>query len=192
MLTKSIYVSGVNNLSDARYCSGMGVDYIGVNVDEENSSYLSVEKFKEINGWVVGVNWIVESETTDFDELLDKCVKYGVKRICISNAQTAQNFTNNGYEVIIKTDELPTELANSPEILGYEVAFTEDILAAFEDGSLLANSSIYLSGVISLENLERINSVEGIRGVILTGGDELRPGFKSMDALIDAIEVFED
>jgi phosphoribosylanthranilate isomerase len=192
MLTKSIYVSGVNNLSDARYCSGMGVDYIGVSVDEENSSYLSVEKFNEINGWVVGVNWIVESEASDFSELLDKCIKYDIKRICVSNAQTAQDFIENGYEVIIKTDELPTELTDSPEILGYEVAFTEELLSGFEGSLLSVNSSIYLSGVISLESLGRINCVESIYGVVLTGGDELRPGFKNMDALIDAIEVFED
>jgi phosphoribosylanthranilate isomerase len=170
----------------------MGADYIGVNADEENSSYLSVEKFNEINGWIVGVNWIVESEATSFNELLDKCVKYDIKRICVSNAQVAQSFIENGYEVIIKTDEMPTELAESPEILGYEVAFTEELIDGFEDSSLSVNSSIYLSGAISLENLERINCVESIYGVVLTGGDELRPGFKDMDALIDAIEVFED
>ncbi|MFT6204774.1 MAG: phosphoribosylanthranilate isomerase [Spirosomataceae bacterium] len=192
MLTKSIYVSGVNNLSDARYCSGMGVDYIGVNVDEESSSYLPIEKFNEINGWVVGVNWIVESGATDFNKLLDKCIKYDIKRICVSDAKVARGFIENGYEVIIKTDELPAESANSPETLGYEIAFSEELLDAFEGGSMSVNSPIYLSGVISPENLERINSVESIYGVILIGGDELRPGFKNMDALIDAIEVFED
>jgi hypothetical protein len=104
----------------------------------------------------------------------------------------AQGFIENGYEVIIKINEFPAESANLPEILGYQVTFTEELLDGLEGGSMPVNAPIYLSGVISLENLERINSVESIHGVILTGGDELRPGFKNMDALIDAIEVFED
>ena len=31
-----VYVSSVNNLSDARYCSGMFVDYIGFNFDQNS------------------------------------------------------------------------------------------------------------------------------------------------------------
>ncbi|MDP5139439.1 MAG: hypothetical protein NWP83_03100, partial [Spirosomaceae bacterium] len=84
MLTKSIYVSGVNNLSDARYCSGMGVEFIGVSMDEHDPNYLPVEKFNEINGWLVGINWIAESSDSNAESLIEKCEIYGLKRIAIA------------------------------------------------------------------------------------------------------------
>ena len=42
MLKTLIKVSNINNLSDARYCAGMGVEMLGFSMDE-----LSIEKFKE-------------------------------------------------------------------------------------------------------------------------------------------------
>ena len=43
-----VYVSSVNNLSDARYCSGMFVDYIGFDFDQNSKNKISIDNFKEI------------------------------------------------------------------------------------------------------------------------------------------------
>ena len=52
-----VYVSSVNNLSDARYCSGMFVDYIGFNFDENSKNHITIEKFSEIKNWInINVN----------------------------------------------------------------------------------------------------------------------------------------
>ena len=45
MLKTIVKVSEVNNLSDARYCAGMGVEYIGFSMDN-----VPFEKYKEMRG----------------------------------------------------------------------------------------------------------------------------------------------
>ena len=50
-----VKISSVNNLSDARYCAGMGVDIIGFDLHEGSDHYVSPSKFKEIERWISGV-----------------------------------------------------------------------------------------------------------------------------------------
>lgn len=192
MLTKSIYVSGVNNLSDARYCSGMGVEFIGVSIDKNNPNYLPVEKFNEINGWLVGINWIAESSDSNAESLIEKCETYGLKRIAVADVLLAQQLIVAGFEVLLKVEEISSSVISSPNMIGYEIPFTENLLNDLEAGFFSENTSLYIGGEISLEDLERINELAVIKGVVISGGDEERPGFKDMDGLIDAIEVFED
>ncbi|MDP5120548.1 MAG: hypothetical protein NWQ46_03050 [Spirosomaceae bacterium] len=192
MLTKSIYVSGVNNLSDARYCSGMGVEFIGVSMDEHDPNYLPVEKFNEINGWLVGINWIAESSDSNAESLIEKCEIYGLKRIAIANDLLAEQLIVAGFEVLLKVEEVLTSVISSPNIIGYEIIFSEKLLDELENGLYNDNTSLYLGGEISIENLEKINEIESVKGVVISGGEEERPGYKDMDGLIDAIEVFED
>ena len=47
-----VKVSGINNLSDARYCSGMEVNQLGFSIEPSSPNYTDPEKFKEIKGWL--------------------------------------------------------------------------------------------------------------------------------------------
>ena len=55
-----VHVSSISNLSDARYCSGMMVDSLGYNSDENSNNILSIDSVKEISQWVNGVKFIAE------------------------------------------------------------------------------------------------------------------------------------
>ena len=46
-LKTSVIINEVINLSDARYCAGMGVDYIGFRIDENHDKYVDLENFNE-------------------------------------------------------------------------------------------------------------------------------------------------
>ena len=48
-----VHVSSISNLSDARYCSGMMVDSLGYNLDENSNNILSIDSVKEISQWAV-------------------------------------------------------------------------------------------------------------------------------------------
>jgi len=56
-----VYVNKIDNLSDARYCAGMGVDYLGISIEPESIDYVSPEKFKEIERWVSGPKWVIQT-----------------------------------------------------------------------------------------------------------------------------------
>lgn len=59
-LCTAVKVSRVNNLSDARYCAGMGVRWIGFCLDATEPAYLPFSKALEIASWLSGVAFIGE------------------------------------------------------------------------------------------------------------------------------------
>jgi phosphoribosylanthranilate isomerase len=85
-------------------------------------------------------------------------------------------------------NERVTELVSERGILGVVV----DYSALTNTLASEAGFPIYIAGELTVEQLEEIRDNEGIAGVILSGGIEERPGFKNMDDLIDALEVFEE
>ncbi len=54
------YVRRVTNLSDARYCAGMGVDLLGYVVDPADDDYVSPKLYQEMSGWVSGPRRVIE------------------------------------------------------------------------------------------------------------------------------------
>jgi phosphoribosylanthranilate isomerase len=56
-LRMRVKVGGITNLSEARYCAGMGCDYLGFRVGGKG---LSPKEFREIAGWVPGPQLVVE------------------------------------------------------------------------------------------------------------------------------------
>src|SRR6187402_1005196 len=55
-----VKVGSITNLSDARYCAGMGADLLGFRVVEGHESYISPKQFQEIRGWVTGPKVVAE------------------------------------------------------------------------------------------------------------------------------------
>ena len=70
-----VHVSSINNLSDARYCSGMMVNSLGFDLDENSNNKLSIENINDICGWVNGVDFVGEfnnSSSTYINSIIDK------------------------------------------------------------------------------------------------------------------------
>lgn len=59
LITK-IKVGSVSSLSDARYFAGMGVDWLGFDVNADSESYVSPELYKNMTGWVAGPKRVIE------------------------------------------------------------------------------------------------------------------------------------
>ena len=49
-----VKVGCITNLSDARYCAGMGVDMLGFRAVESQENYIKPSQFQEIRGWIAG------------------------------------------------------------------------------------------------------------------------------------------
>ena len=69
-----IYVSRITNLSDARYCAGMGVDMIGFVIDPIDADYVSPSLYQEIIGWISGPKKVIqipEVGHVDFEKIIN-------------------------------------------------------------------------------------------------------------------------
>src|SRR5258708_3649368 len=63
MLITKVKVGKVTNLSEARYCAGMGVDFLSF-----PASSVDPKTFQEITGWVAGPKFGVEIDSSTVEE----------------------------------------------------------------------------------------------------------------------------
>lgn len=189
MLSKSIYAKSITNLSDARYCAGMGVEFLGVCLDENSADYLPLSAFTEIKNWLVGVEWIAETTLAGADEIKAALQLYGLNRVAVADDIVAATLRKAGVDVLLKITlaDVTNNSSDQTTIIHLDDEEVDDFLN--EHAEKLTNA--YLSGDFSEATLEKLNGVETLIGVVLTGGKEDRPGFKDMDQLINSIEIFE-
>ena len=70
-LTTIVKVGNITNLSDARYCAGMGVDMLGFCFEKKSEQYIDPESYKEIIGWISGPQLVGEFDTNDETKILE-------------------------------------------------------------------------------------------------------------------------
>ena len=104
-----VHVSSISNLSDARYCSGMMVDSLGYNLDENSNNILSIDSVKEISQWVNGVKFIAEfynSSEEHINKILENEI-FDAIQLNIDNKIKNINFNNS--KVLIRISN-PNEI----------------------------------------------------------------------------------
>jgi phosphoribosylanthranilate isomerase len=192
-----VKVSNITNLSDARYCAGMGVEMIGFVMDKFSVDYTSPEKMKEIKSWVAGVLVVGETQSADYEEIKSYVDTYEIDILQISEAALLPQIADLGKPIILK--------------LEFESAFLEDYLERYSqfvefflvDGSELSDFARYtikeyafkypivLDFGIDAENVVELVDEMNLHGIALKGTNEIRPGYKDYDELRDILEMIE-
>src|SRR6187402_255425 len=86
-LKTKVKVGNITNLSDARYCAGMGASWLGFPMKEVDGSLLSPEKFMDITGWVSGPEFVLEAEEINLQQLYTVIQRYPAQYIQIEVSQ---------------------------------------------------------------------------------------------------------
>lgn len=194
MLKTLVKVSSITNLSDARYCAGMGVDLLGFPLQD-----ISVEKFTEIRNWLAGVQIVGEFSTHQSDVIIAKVEEYKPDVLEIDtkvNLVAIQNITiPKILRVNIDTDNLPTVFAASAPYVSQFLLVGEnpDSLAGMEGSVEIwsAQYPIILGLEIPESDLEEWVEQSSIKGIGLKAGDEARPGFRDFTDLMNILEKLE-
>ena len=197
-----VKVGNINNLSDARYCAGMMVDMLGFNINEEDSENISLKKYQEITGWIAGVKHVVEYDGDSFEYLNKSLTDYACDYFQLSNLNLAEQINTN-KELIFKIDlGKVSDSSEVKDILAKLHAKTAYFVVEDSTGdkkieelkSLLAlteNYPILFGTGINVDNVNQIIDNNPISGITLTGGHEIKPGFKDYDELADILEAIE-
>ena len=197
MLKTLVKVSNVTNLSDARYCAGMGVEMIGFVMDKDSVDFISPEKMKEIKSWVAGVLTVGETQSADYEEVKEFINAYEIDILQISDASLLPQIADLGKPIILKLDFAGTYFE---EYLARYSQFVEFFLA---DGGELSdfakdslkkysfNYPIVLDFGITTENVNQLLEELNLHGIALKGSNEIRPGSKDYDELRDILEILE-
>jgi phosphoribosylanthranilate isomerase len=194
-LKTKVIINEITNLSDARYCAGMGVDYIGFRIDPGHSKYVDLANFTDITNWITGINFIGESSIVINKDKID----YNVSQLLIDDISLLSEYEGKPTMWSIDIDQV-IEVQQS--IIEYSSKISELILSGNEEELTTENKKIitelsndfdvYLSFGISSETVSHMIQELPIKGIALKGSDEIRPGFKDYDELADILEALEE
>ncbi|AQG79030.1 N-(5'-phosphoribosyl)anthranilate isomerase [Spirosoma montaniterrae] len=199
-----VKVSNVTNLSDARYCAGMGVDMLGFSMDADAPDYVEPGKFAEIRSWVAGVQIVGETRSTDPDQIEQLLETYQPDWLQVDEAALLPYLHTFGKSLILRIDlaqltldQLETLVQTSAA--GADYVLLESDAAVHLDPDLKATlnrvasrSSILLGSGISADGVHNLLAELPLRGIALRGGDEERPGNKEFGELMDILESLEE
>lgn len=175
MLRCQVYVAPCTNLSEARYCAGMGVQYIGIIIDDTQPNYLSPEKFLEIKGWLVGVSFIGITEENDSTRVKQKMEVYQLDGVETTSIGVATMAANEEYLVFWKSETL---LAETNFIIKSQLEFGSKLPTFFD---ITEMTDQLLSEIETNPNC----------GLLIKSSVEERPGVVNMDILMDILEAIE-
>lgn len=204
-LITSVIVNGINNLSDARYCAGMGVDMIGFSLDESQSDYVLPQEVQEIAGWIAGVKLIGEFNVTpaeQINELAGSCKldyvqlnkQYLIDEIQQINRPVIQRirFTKDTIE-----SELIAEMRLYTDYVAYFLIYSDDFQTIDETNiqflqDLAREFKVIIGFGIQKDNVTEVLTNINPAGIGLRGGQEIKPGLKDFDTLQEIFEELEE
>jgi phosphoribosylanthranilate isomerase len=196
MLKTTIKVSNLNNLSDARYCAGMGVEMLGFSMDE-----LDFDKFKEMRGWLAGVQIVGETASKDISTIIDLVEKYQPDYLEVSDWENIIEIHRIGKPIILKVDfttaNLPAVFQATKGNIEYFVLENSDEFGIIDDAILSQIDAwsfqypILLGFGIKESNANELLEQTQLSGFALKGGYEIRPGIADNEALMNVLEILE-
>ena len=204
-LALPVLVRGINNLSDARYCAGMGAQGLIFTLDAHLPGAVDAATARELAGWVAGVDTIGEFGHVagpEINRLVEECGLTGV----LLRLDRARQAWPEGLAVPVLI-EVPMAIVLKQNLLADTIA---DLTAAFPQGfalfttpphpypadyaywhGLARQAPLWLTAPASPTEAADLAQQVHPAGLILTGGDELKPGlrdFTELEAVFEALE----
>jgi phosphoribosylanthranilate isomerase len=195
-LKTKVKVGKITNLSDARYCSGMSVDFLGFPISSAGLT-LDLKNYREITGWVSGpafvLEWKSEEIPHDFQEMIQP---YNADYFEVSARQLEKiPPVKNRLMVNLKVEDWHSL---RPVLNGHKDRIHCLILKSLEGDvinspvvrEIAQEFSVLLGFGITKKNLAALLTLP-IAGFALEGTKEDKPGFKEYLALSEILEALE-
>jgi phosphoribosylanthranilate isomerase len=206
MLTRTVKISNVTNLSDARYCAGMGVEMLGFSIDQDSPNYISPKKFEEICSWLAGVQLVAETSQTDPELLLKALADYPVHYVQVESPGLLTYLQSElSLPLILRvsvdtydTSDIYSILSRYGDSVAYFLLESDVNTPVTEEWvhvlSELAKENPILIG-FGLDDEITVNKLTETFpeiGIALRGSEEIRPGYKDFGSMMDILEALEE
>lgn len=201
LLTK-VKISSITNLSDARYCAGMGVQYLGFNFFKGHESYIAPDIYREITSWVSGPEFIGEFEGADPAYIHELLAGLDIDCIEVTRPENLQELSLSGKPVILKADlSQYASLSDLESDLKFAINLVSFFLITNSGQSVIQLADIYALGRqypillgygIDSSGIRELIKQTGIQGIAVQGGSEEKVGFKDYERLADILEALEE
>ncbi len=199
-----VKISNVTNLSDARYCAGMGVDMLGFSMDPRSPDYVDPTRFAEIRGWLVGVKIVGETNETDLDHIDELLKAYQPDLLQVNESALLPALSIRSERPLIlrvniaemTLEQLDALVQANPTNADYILLESPAPLHLDEDlilsiGQLASRHAVLMGAGITAETVHDRLAELPIKGIALTGGPEERPGSRDFGELMEILETIE-
>jgi phosphoribosylanthranilate isomerase len=175
-----VKIGGVTNLSDARYCAGMGVDLLGFGAIEGQPGFIAASEFREIRGWISGPKIVAEVYGLNNPGELDTV---------LADYQPDYLEMSVRELTLLRSVPLPFILSVDSDTVLNEVNSTP---AYVQGGQYLRTyQHPFIIKIDSNADLRTVENEPAIVGIAMMGSSEIRPGLKSYDHIADVLEALE-
>ena len=196
-LKTKVKVGNITNLSDARYCAGMGVDMLGFRISDIEGQGISPIKFKEITDWISGPEFLIEISEAPSEAMSEK-YKVDMFELPVSKI-ACQDLVNQKQNFIISIDLLEwatfqNDLVKNRNKIRYVLVTNSSNLdrAAIKNivSVIAIHFSVLIGFAIDVQLLDEYLSWP-IAGLALNGSEETSPGMKDYDHLSSILEKLD-
>ncbi len=201
-LKLKVKVSEVNNLSDARYCAGMGVDMIGFHLDTNHPRFIELSSVQEIVNWVHGVRVVGEFSVVNVENINYLSDTLNLDYVQLPAVATPEELASINKPVIVQVDLTSADEQSISHLLETRDPFVSFFLMESDETESIEALEVHLKrwaarypvilGVgVEKENLGFIEDYIKPAAIALKGGDEIKPGLKNYDELAEILEELE-
>jgi len=202
-LRTTVKVGEITNLSDARYCAGMGVDIIGFCFESESEKYIDPTTFTALSEWLSGVKYSAEFSSYPPSEIERTLQGYDpVQQLQVLAPYDAVSLKKLGIPVAIQieagnfdslgslVDDMQLHQSDAEYFILDNKHETNQL--TLDDALHLAEQFPVLLGFgITPQNILSIVENSAVQGISMKGSHEIKPGYKDFDALAEILEVLE-
>jgi phosphoribosylanthranilate isomerase len=204
-LLTSVIVRGINNLSDARYCAGMGADYLTFRLDPALPGAVTPELVQELSSWVAGVQLVGEFGTMPTEQINALARQCGLHAVLMHGLRSTADMDNLAVPALVLVnwipDMLPEDVDNrfrtmAPYTTGFVLAeLPPQPLSNLQLAHLTEQArtyNIWLAPGFAIGSVKELVATVAPKGLVLEGGDEIRTGvrdFSEMEAVFEALEI---
>ena len=187
---KKILVRNISNLSEARYCAGMLVDFISFELDQNEVNFIDLKKFSEIKGWINGIELLGNSVYLTLNEIKELIKERDLDGFIFDYTQiNLIELLDCKLKILqIPINQLFTIDENIESKIDYLIIYGEkkDI-----DKDLLKKVQLTIPIFLGF-NFENVTlDCENLSGFAFNGTIELKPGYSSYNDLMDALEFLD-
>lgn len=183
-------VAGISSLTDARYCAGMGVEFLSIVFDDSGKGSLSPEAFAGIRPWIEGVSWLGEYSGSDIEMLQSLASEYQLDTWICSSIPSDSDF-NIESKIIRNTADFD-EVAKSTLSFQLEGSISASDARFQKLKELSPVSAIFLAEPLPAEDAIQLHQeIPNLVFSLRSSGEE-RPGWMDLGTLQDYLEAVED
>jgi phosphoribosylanthranilate isomerase len=197
-----LLIRGINNLSDARYCAGMGADKLSFVLDPALPGHLTAAVVKELAGWVAGVELIGEFDTLPAPEINALAADCGLDAVLLRTPRPAAELAELAPPVLLEVpfgqlatfpaadyaDAVAGGLLELPEAgAAYDEALGSDAVAI-----LARQLPLWLGPGLHPHRARQVLAAVHPAGLVFASGEEIKPGLRDFDQLEAVFEALEE